>query len=155
MITNTLTDRVLTDTYTYESGTNRLSAITGANAQNFAYDANGNTIGMGDKILTYNQNNRLIKVTENAATLGENVYNGHGQRIKKMVQGQTTIYHYDRFGNLIAESSPSGEFSAQYIYLDNTRLAALVVEDATEITVHVTTSMGQVHRYGVIISRPR
>ncbi|MBW2602380.1 MAG: RHS repeat protein, partial [Deltaproteobacteria bacterium] len=47
-----------TNTYGYQNGTNRLSAITGANPATFTLDANGNTTVMGDQTLTYNQNNR-------------------------------------------------------------------------------------------------
>jgi RHS repeat-associated protein len=141
---NRLTETVNgeTDTYTYQTGTSRLSAVTGVNPESFTLDANGNTTGMDEKTLIYNQNNRLIRVSENASAVGEYVYNGNGQRIKKIAAGEATIYHYDRFGNLIGESTPSGKFISEYVYLDNTRLAAIAPEAAQEITVHVATSTG-------------
>ncbi len=132
-----------TDTYAYETNTNRLSQITGANPQSFSHDANGNTTSMDTKTLVYNQNNRLIQATEDSTTLGDYVYNGNGQRIRKAAGADTTVYHYDRFGNLIGESTASGQFIAQYFYLDNTRLAAIAQEAAQEITVHVSTNTGR------------
>ena len=130
-----------TGTYTYEAGTNRLSQITGASPQSFSYDANGNTTAIDSRALTYNQNNRLIQMAENSTGFGDYVYNGNGQRIKKTAE-ETTIYHYDRFGNLIDESTPAGDFVADYVYLNNTRLAAIAGEVAQEITVSVITDKG-------------
>jgi len=132
-----------TDTYAYTPASNKLSNITGANPQSFAYDANGNIAAKGSKTLTYNQNNRLIQVTENSTVLGEYTYNGNGQRIKKTAGGETIIFHYDIFGNLIGESTPDGNFIEQYIYLGNERLSALTTEAAIEIAVEVTTSEGR------------
>jgi len=129
-----------TDTYQYQSGKNRLDQITGANPQGFTYDANGNTTAFGDQTLAYNQNDRLIKVTENSTVKGEYTYNGNGQRVKKVSSGETVIYHYDRFGNLIGESTIEGIFTSEYIYLNSMRLAAFVEKvAATEITVNVST----------------
>jgi RHS repeat-associated protein len=48
---------------------------------------------------------------------------GFDQRIKKTAGDITTIYHYDQSGNLISES---GEDVIDYIYLGNTRIAAVV-----------------------------
>ena len=43
----------------------------------------------------------------------------HGlrQRYTKTLSGVTTIFHYDMQGHLIAESTPSGTVSAEYLYL--------------------------------------
>ena len=133
-----------TDTYTYTSGTNRLNDITGANPQSFSYDANGNITAMGTRTLAHNQNNRLIQVVENTTTLGTYTHNGNGQRIKKASADGTTIYHYDRFGNLIGESTPSGDFLADYVYLNNMRLAAIPGGGPKEITVSMIRDKGGV-----------
>ncbi len=140
----TRTENGALDIYGYLPGTNRLDSVTGADPMQFAYDANGSTTTMGDKSLIYNQNNRLIQVVENAATLGEYVYNGQGQRIKKTAGGETTVFHWDQFGNVIGESDTEGNFSATYVYLGMTRLAALKTgATQNEITVHVTTDEGR------------
>ncbi|MHC4676619.1 MAG: RHS repeat domain-containing protein [Planctomycetota bacterium] len=115
------------ETYSYITGTNKLEKITGANSTTFTYDANGNTTGIGEKVLVYNQNNRLIRVEEDGATLGEYTYNGLGQRVIKEVNGVTTIFHYDPNGKLIAESLPNGTITAEYLYMGNIRMAKVDV----------------------------
>ncbi len=132
-----------TDAYTYEPGTHKLTGITGPNAQIFGYDAAGNTTSKGQQTLAYNLNNRLIRITDQGTTVGEYVYNGKGQRIKKTTGGDTTIYHYDLAGNLIGESDTAGVFAAQFIYLGVERLAAVAPTRISEITVQVATDAGR------------
>ncbi len=113
------------DYYMYTYGTNRLIRIIGQTVKNFGYDNNGNITSENSRSYTYNQNNRLIQATENSITLGEYTYNGVGQRIKKVAGSVTTIYHYDRFGNLIAESNAGGSFGVDYLYLNGQILAKI------------------------------
>ena len=94
-----------TDTYAYATGTNIIYTVTGGSTTTYTHDANGNITGIGDKVLTYNQNNRLIEVEEDSVTLGEYTYNGLGQRIIKEAGEVTTVFHYDFDGNIIAESN--------------------------------------------------
>jgi YD repeat-containing protein len=61
-LTRTIDDQI--ETYTYITGANKLLEVTGPNPMTFTYDANGNTAAIGDKTLIYNQNNRLVSVTE-------------------------------------------------------------------------------------------
>jgi YD repeat-containing protein len=91
----TETVNIQTDIYTYVSGTNRLDAISGTTNVSLAYDANGNITGMGGKTLAYNQDNRLASVVESGTTVAAYTYNGRGERVKKVVGSNTTIYHYD------------------------------------------------------------
>ncbi len=84
---NRLTEN--TNTYTYAPNSNKL---TGANGITFGYDNNGNTITQSSRVYTYNQNQRLIQVVDGAMTAGY-TYNGNGQRVKKIVNGTTTIFH--------------------------------------------------------------
>ncbi len=116
-----------TETYTYITGTNKLSEITGTDTLSYTHDANGNITGIGNKTLTYNQNNRLIKVEENGTTLGEYTYNGLGQRIIKEVDGVTTVFHYDFNGNIIGESGSDGVFTVEYLYRGKGRSAMVDV----------------------------
>jgi RHS repeat-associated protein len=113
--------------YTYLAGTNKIDEIIFYNPVSFTYDANGNTTGIGAKALTYNQDNRLTRVEENGQTLGEYVYNGLGQRVKKTAGRSTTIFHYDFDGNIIAESDAGGAFKKEYLYKKETRLAMVDV----------------------------
>jgi RHS repeat-associated protein len=66
-------------------------------------------------------------VEENAIALGEYVYNGLGQRIKKTVDGTTTIFHYDFDSKIIGESAPDGTFSKEYLYTSYTPKAMVDV----------------------------
>ncbi len=116
-----------TDTYAYVTDTNRIDNIAGTATVNYSYDANGNAIDIGDRILVYNQNNRLIRVEENSAVLGEYTYNGLGQRVIKEVDGVQTIFHYDFDGKLIAEGLADGTITKEYLYKYNDRLAMVDV----------------------------
>jgi RHS repeat-associated protein len=128
-----------TETYTYTSGTNHIQEITGPVI--YTYDANGNITGIGSKVLTYNQNNRLIRVEENSTVLGEYTYNGMGQRVVKTASGSTTVFHYDFIGNIIGESDQSGNFVYEYLYKDNSRLA-LVDVNSGEIFSFLNNRLG-------------
>ncbi len=114
-----------TETYTYIAGTNRLQEITGPVA--YTYDANGDITGIGNRVLTYNQNNRLVRVEEDSTILGEYVYNGLGQRVIKTANGVTAIFLYDFDGNLIAESQADGTITSEYLYMGTSRLARVDV----------------------------
>jgi RHS repeat-associated protein len=114
-----------TDTYTYVTGTNKIQEITGPVA--YTHDANGNITGVGSKVLTYNQNNRLIRVEENSTVLGEYTYNGEGQRVIKIADGVTTVFHYDFRGHIIGESDQDGNFTYEYLYKGGSRLALVDV----------------------------
>lgn len=140
-LTRTIDDQ--TETYTYITGSNKLLEVTGPNPMTFTYDANGNTAAIGDKTLTYNQNNRLISVTENGNTLGEYTYNGHGQRVKKVAGSETTLFIYDKDGNLIAEADKYGQTLREYVYLAGNILAQFAYEIPEKIDVTVSTSKGK------------
>ncbi len=140
----TQTENGQQDSYTYPAGSHRLSSISGPNAQSFSYDANGNTTAMDETTLAYNQNDRLIRVARNGTTAGEYTYNANGQRVKKTADGKTTLFHYDRFGNLIGESDTNGNFTREYICLNTLRLAAFAEEIAQNLTVDVVTDKGRI-----------
>jgi RHS repeat-associated protein len=52
-------------------------------------------------------------------------YNGNGQRVKKTVNGVTTVFHYSLSGQIIAESNSAGTISAEYVYLNGQPLAKI------------------------------
>jgi RHS repeat-associated protein len=114
-----------TETYTYESGTNRLAHIDGEQPKTFTYDENSNIDSENDRIYTYNQADRLSEVSEDAIKLGEYVYNGEGQRIKKATQAGTRIFHHDLMGHLIAETDEQGSTQVEYVYLGDSPLAMI------------------------------
>ncbi len=110
------------NTYTYTPNTNKLTSVNGIS---FGYDNNGNTSSEALRVYTYNQNQRLIKVTDGAAIKGEYSYNGNGQRVKKLIDGVTTIFHYNLNGQIISESSSAGTITAEYVYLNGQPLAKM------------------------------
>ena len=126
----TQNDSTGSKTYTYQNGTNKLTGITGASSS-FTFDANGNTITENSRDYIYNQNQRLIRVSEAGSTRGDYVYNEEGHRVSKTVAGTPTIFHYDRDGQLIAESSSSGSTQTEYVYLNG--------EPITKMTTTATT----------------
>ncbi|MEH0018419.1 MAG: RHS repeat-associated core domain-containing protein [Desulfobacter sp.] len=130
-LTRTLDDAALT--YTYTQGTNRLAQISGTGSQtDLVYDGAGKPLSKGDMNFAYTQAGRLATVSGSGNEIAAYLYNSLGQRTRKTVDGKTTLFHYDLFGNLIGESSPDGTFSMAYVYTDSTRLAALAMESTTQ-----------------------
>jgi RHS repeat-associated protein len=115
----------LAETYQYTDGANRLALITNTEMTDVVTDAAGNIIQYGNRDLSYSPTNRLSVVEEEGVVLGSYVYNAVGRRIKKIAAGQTTIFHYDLSGRLIAESDGQGIFSKVYIYLEDEPLAMI------------------------------
>jgi RHS repeat-associated protein len=111
--------------YSYDQGTNLLADIQAGSPVVYDYDENGNIVSANNRTFTYDLSNRLITVQEGSTTLGQYVYNAINQRIKKTVQGQTTIFHYDLQGHLIAETSASGQTLVEYFYLGDQPLAMI------------------------------
>ena len=101
-----------------------IDILTGQKGFNFSYDSDGNTTTENTKQYIYNQNQRLIKVTQRGTTKGQYTYNGNGQRVKK-ITSSTIIYHYDLEGKLMAESTVTGTISAVYVYLNGNPFARI------------------------------
>ena len=116
----------LTETYGYTSGTSLLDQITGSGTVDIITDAVGNTTTHGNRIFTYDQNNRLTGVQEDGVTLASYVTSADGRRIKKTVDGNTTVFHYNLQGRLIAESDGQGNPTKLYFYLNGEPLAMVV-----------------------------
>jgi len=76
----------------------------------YTYDANGNLISDGTRTYSYDEQNRLIKVETPDKTI-EYSYDAEGNRIAKMVNGETTTYLVDTntpFAQVITESKSNG-----------------------------------------------
>ena len=58
----------------------------------------------------------------------------------KIANEATTVYHYDRFGNLIAESDQLGNFGSKYVYLNDLRLNHIAPNE--EIFYYVNDHLG-------------
>lgn len=110
-------------TFSYQQGTNKLTHIEGTPPTDFGYDANGNIISENGWTYIYDLSNQLFRVLSGGNQIAEYTYNGAGQRIKKMTQTETIIFHYDLWGHLIAETNQTGQMLAEYIYLGDQLLA--------------------------------
>ncbi|WP_179958316.1 RHS repeat-associated core domain-containing protein [Chitinimonas arctica] len=103
-----------------ETTSNRLTASDGPQSSVYQYDANGSRTSDTKQSYIYNARGRLI-----AAAGAQYVVNALGQRIVKTYQGQTTVYHYDMQGHLIAESDQLGNTKREYVYLHDTPIAVI------------------------------
>src|SRR3972149_1490958 len=116
----------------YSYTDNRLTEITGSKNKTFSYDATGNTVTENNRNYSYDQNNRLVQVTENSTTLGSYVYDGQGRRVKKVANGQTIYFLYDQQSRLIAEADGSGDVVTEDVYLPDRPLAKIAIDGSTE-----------------------
>lgn len=117
-------NRLMKEVTTKNGNTSRVS---------YRYDDNGNTTQKYDGSryvrFEYGAHNRLIRVTgqnvgESIYTAAEYAYNAFGERVKKTVNGQTTLYLYGHSGELLSEIDHStGQVIRQYIYLNGVPLA--------------------------------
>ncbi|RYE13901.1 MAG: hypothetical protein EOP51_29040, partial [Sphingobacteriales bacterium] len=119
---------ILSDTYTYEATSNRLSRIDKTKAgvangtRNFTYDTAGNLVqGTADdgsaQAYTFNNTNRLATAKVNTNLVGTYTYNALGQRVSKTYADNTKeLFHYDEAGQLIAVTNASGTTQREYIY---------------------------------------
>ena len=122
---------ILSDTYHYETNSNRLSSInktTGGLAsgvRNFVYDEAGNrTQGTGEdgtaQSFSYNNANRLSGANVSGNVVGTYSYNALGQRISKTyADNNKELFHYDEAGQLIAVTNAAGVVQREYIYNGN------------------------------------
>jgi RHS repeat-associated protein len=62
--------------------------------------------------------------------VAEYTYNGAGQRVKKVTQTETRIFHYDLWGHLIAETNQAGQMLAEYVCLGDQLLAMITPGEA-------------------------
>jgi YD repeat-containing protein len=112
-------------TYSYQSGTNKLTHIESTPPIDFGYDANANITSETGWTYVYDLSNQLYRVYQGTNLVAEYVHNGAGQRIKKVVGGTTKIFHYDLWGHLIAETDQSGQMISEYVYLGDQLLAMI------------------------------
>jgi RHS repeat-associated protein len=131
------------ENYTYFTGTNRLQQVTGGqNPRTFAYDSNGNITGDGTLNFIYDQNNQLIEVEQGANSIAEYAYNGLGQRVIKQAGANTTVYHYDLDGQLIAESLLDGTMTREYLYMGKVRVAMVDVAGGNALYHYLNDRLG-------------
>ncbi|MEZ5308051.1 MAG: RHS repeat-associated core domain-containing protein [Pyrinomonadaceae bacterium] len=110
-----------------DPATNRIKELQpdGDSVKDYEYDPAGNTTKDPDgRTFQYDGENKQIKVSNTAGTIGEYSFDGDGKRVKKHVPatGETTHFIYDAGGKLIAEYStivePASTAKANYLTND-------------------------------------
>jgi RHS repeat-associated protein len=76
------------ENYYYTSGRPHAVTALGTPRRSYAYDANGNMASRDSRTLTYDGENRLVQVGTGMTI----VYDASGERIKKTINGSTTLY---------------------------------------------------------------
>jgi RHS repeat-associated protein len=89
------------------------------------FDENANITSETGWTYIYDLSNQLIRVLQDSTQVAEYTYNGAGQRIKKVTQTETRIFHYDVSGRLIAETNQTGQMLAEHIHLRGQLLAMI------------------------------
>jgi YD repeat-containing protein len=109
--------------YSIEATSNRLLQ---AGSQPLTLDANGSTTSNTRNQFAYDARGRMVSAT---TSIGQVTYriNALGQRVEKITPLETTVFHYDSGGKLIAESTTSGGTtrSQEYVYLGDLPVAVL------------------------------
>jgi len=104
------------------SGISGLSPVAGMFNQDDeisseSYDSNGNVTASGGKTFSYNTDNQLVSMNGGAVTI---VYDGDGNRVKKIVGGVTTQYLVDDLNPTgypqVVEELANGAVSRTYTY---------------------------------------
>ncbi|MBY0372982.1 MAG: RHS repeat-associated core domain-containing protein, partial [Bryobacteraceae bacterium] len=85
------------------------------------YDPTGNGSPITGRTYQYDVENRLVAVNGGTPALNESfAYDGEGRRVKRTVNGVTTTYVYDAFGQLAQEYGGSaGSPGRSYLFADH------------------------------------
>ncbi len=145
--------------YSYENGTNRIIQTSGSTTATFTYDGNGNTITEDARSYTYDESNRLTSVVDGVTVLADFSYSASGQRVSKTVNGESVIFHYNQYGQIISETDSFGTTIAEYIYMKGQPLAKVSGSDVFYIhTDHLAKPVAMTDSNGAIaweiVSRP-
>jgi RHS repeat-associated protein len=114
--------RTIENGTTQNYATNNLNQYTSSGSTTYSYDADGNliskTTGGQTWTYSYDQQNRLVRVVDNANNVTQYEYNVFGNRSATVYNGQRTSYMVDPFGmgDVLAEYDNSGNRTAQYTH---------------------------------------
>ncbi|MGH9240431.1 MAG: hypothetical protein ACRD3G_20485 [Vicinamibacterales bacterium] len=118
-------------TYTYQSGTLRLSNFNGTP---YTYDNNGNTLTAGGVIYTYTKHNMLATAAVAGGTAAYG-YDADDLRIKKAFAGTTTYYLRGLGGEVLSEWKAPGTAAGSirdYIYAGSRLISAVEKPTSTD-----------------------
>ena len=107
----------------YGGAGNRLTRV---GAQPITTDANGSITDRGNAVLSYDARGRMVSANTPIGVVTYTI-NSLGQRVRKATPTETTVFHYDLAGKLIAESTTAGATTTarEYVYLGDMPVAVL------------------------------
>jgi RHS repeat-associated protein len=135
-----------TTSYGYGAGSHRLTTIGGLTR---SYNATGETTAFGDgRAFTYNDDHRSTNFSVSGSQKFSNIYNGHGERVGKLVQvggggaQNSRIYVYSEEGRLLGEYSAAGARVKEYVWVDDTLVGVMGSFDSTNYQYVETDHLG-------------
>jgi RHS repeat-associated protein len=111
-------------TYAMSGTSNRLNGVSGALSRSYGYDAAGNATADGTGIFGYDGAGRLTSASK-GSTSASYSHNALGQRVRKTVNGTSTIFSYDESGHLLGEYQASGALNREYVWLGDIPVAVI------------------------------
>lgn len=89
-------------------------------------DANGSVTNKGNASFNYDARGRMVSANT-AIGLVTYTINSLGQRVRKVTPTETTVFHYDMAGKLIAEATTTGSTTTEqeYVYLGDMPVAVI------------------------------
>ena len=147
----------VTQTLTYATDSNRLATHDG---ETVSLDDAGNTLAdpAEDLSFAYDDHNRMVEAYVDSVLQASYVYNGQGQRVKKIEATgaeRTIVYHYGLSGELLGETvySEAGAKIGErdYLWLDSLPIA----QSEREFSGSTITDEAFVYLHGDQLNTPR
>jgi len=129
---------LLQELYSYQPDTNRLTEIDKLLG---APDPESAT----SRQFTYNQANRFSDYVEDGQTVASYVYNALGQRTRKELDPETTLFHYDTGIQLLTETDAFGNPQKDYLWIGAWPIAQI---EATGLIIYLHTDHLRTPRIG-------
>jgi YD repeat-containing protein len=117
------TNNASATSYSYNGSGNRLTLLGG---QTIVTDANGSITSKPNATFNYDARGRMISANTQIGLVTYTI-NSLGQRVRMVTPTETTVFHYDQGGKLIAETTTKAGISTsqEYIYLGDMPVAVL------------------------------
>ena len=109
---------LLSELYSYQPDSNRLTEI------DKFLDQQDRTIPRSRQFI-YNQANCFAEYIEDGQTVAEYTYNALGQRTRKELEAETTLFHYDTGIQLLTETDELGNPKRDYLWLGTRPIAQI------------------------------
>jgi RHS repeat-associated protein len=107
----------VTVSLSYSATSNRLQSMSGTPASYFR--------GAAAVALSYSNANRLASIESAETPLATYAVNALGQRVRKTVDGVTTLFVYDESGKLLGEYDAAGNLIQETVWLEDLPVATL------------------------------